>query len=52
MPSHVIEAEMARIAGHLYARLDPAGYLKSVERMRQGDVVDEAVPAAESEDGV
>lgn len=47
VPTHVIEAEMARISQSLFQRLDPKGYLKAVEEMRRGDVIDvPALPAA------
>ena len=44
-PTHVIEAEMARISQQLYQRLDPKGYLRAVQEMQRGDVIDIDVPA-------
>ena len=44
-PTHVIEAEMARISQALYQRLDPRGYLRAVAEMQRGDVIDVDVAA-------
>ena len=50
-PTHLIEAEMARIARQLYERVDPTAYARAVEEMRRGDVIDvPALPAAETDD--
>ena len=51
-PTHVIEAEMARISQQLFQRVDPKGYLRAVQEMQRGDIIDVPVlTAAPTGDG-